>query len=125
MTKQWIACDLDGTLAERTTSGTIGKPIKPMWARVQQWIDDGYDVRIFTVRAVNAASVREVKAWLRLHGLPQLDVTNIKAPGLLALWDDRAVRVEPDTGNVCAGCYAKDVAGRHTGQGSAVVLTDC
>lgn len=107
MAKDWIAVDLDGTLATRATRG-IGTPISAMWDRVRRWRAQGYEVRIFTVRAHTKAGVEDVKEWLRDNGLPQLDVTNIKAPGLIALWDDKAVRVQPDTGRVCATCKSSD-----------------
>ena len=107
MAQEWIAVDFDGTLAKRATRG-IGEPINTMWARVHRWRTQGYEVRIFTVRAHTAAGVAAVKQWLRDNGLPQLEVTNVKAPGLIALWDDKAVRVQPDTGRVCSTCDSSE-----------------
>ena len=124
MAKQWIGVDLDGTLAERQTNG-IGEPVAPMWERVRKWQAEGRDVRIFTVRAATTGGAREVSQWLRRHGLPALEVTALKSPGLVALWDDRAVRVETDTGRVCAGCAgaAEHSHGHHAN--GLIVLTDC
>ncbi|WP_313073322.1 hypothetical protein [Melaminivora sp.] len=107
MAKEWIAVDLDGTLATRVTNG-IGAPISAMWDRVRRWRAQGFEVRIFTVRAHTAVGAAAVKKWLSDNDLPQLEVTNVKAPGLIALWDDKAVRVQPDTGRVCGACNASE-----------------
>ncbi len=51
--KGWIAVDLDGTLAEYhgwVGWNEIGKPIPTMVERVKQWLNEGYDVRVFTAR---------------------------------------------------------------------------
>lgn len=37
-------------------------------------------------------------AWLVKHGLPDLEVTNVKDFAMLELWDDRCVQVLPNTG---------------------------
>jgi hypothetical protein len=103
---RWIAVDLDGTLAWTTGDGSIGAPVKPMWARVRQWLAEGTPVRILTARAGDPAQVHAIRAWLRRNRLPQLPITNVKTEGMLELWDDRAVRVTRNTGEVCAGCAA-------------------
>jgi hypothetical protein len=113
----WIAVDLDGTLAKFTTDGSIGSPIQPMWDRVGQWLKAGKTVRIFTVRAGDAEQVKEIQKWLKRHNLPALEITNIKAAGLQALWDDRAVRVHRNSGVVCSGCNSV--------QHSGPEVTDC
>lgn len=97
-----IAVDLDGTLA-RTTEGdfnpeVIGEPVPAMLERVKQWIAAGDEVVIFTARAATPSNVPHVKAWLKKHGLGDLEVTNRKDPEMKAFWDDRAVSVMPNTG---------------------------
>lgn len=42
---------------------------------------------------------RKIKAWCIEHLGEELPVTCFKDYGMLELWDDRAVQVEPNTGN--------------------------
>jgi hypothetical protein len=99
----WIGVDLDGTLAEyRGWNGPndIGAPIPAMIERVKRWLAAGREVRIFTARACIPEQIPPVKAWLKKHGLPDLEVTNQKDFGMVELWDDRCVTVETNTGRV-------------------------
>lgn len=103
----WIGVDFDGVLAERVPGqgSRPGKPVLPMVMRVKQWLRDGYDVRVFTVRANDPQQVKLVKKWLKDNGLGDLVVTSNKDEGLIELWDDRAVRVVRNTGAPCSSCY--------------------
>jgi hypothetical protein len=109
----WIGVDLDGTLA--VYDGWrgpyhIGAPIAPMMRRVQTWLDEGRDVRIFTARVTAAPlntdgtphDLRVVRScirdWLLTHLGRDLPVTNVKDWSMAELWDDRAVQVRPNTG---------------------------
>jgi hypothetical protein len=122
--KGWIAVDLDGTLAEQPTGATgIGKPVPAMVKRVRSWLARGYDVKIFTTRASQAEQIRAIKEWLSANRLPDLDVTNVKAPGLAAIWDNRAVRVPTNTGKPCSGCAC--AANYRVVGGRNEILTDC
>lgn len=96
----WIGVDLDGTLAhyDGWGDGSIGEPIPLMMERVKKWIDNGVEVKIFTARASRDEEIHKVKAWLQQHGLPDLEVTNVKDFKMIELWDDRAVQVYPNTG---------------------------
>lgn len=114
----WIAVDLDGTLAEYhgwPADGSIGRPIPAMVERVKGWLAEGREVRIFTARiwplgvlgAVTAAHVTRllqtsqlvaIERWCLVHLGRVLTVTCIKDPGMIELWDDRAVQVIPNTG---------------------------
>jgi hypothetical protein len=120
----WIGVDLDGTLAEYTGwqgAAHIGKPVADMVARVKQWIAAGHTVKIFTARVsfpkdvpligkskevVEAAGrkleadlAREaIKLWCVEHIGFELPITNEKDYGMIELWDDRCVQVEPNTG---------------------------
>lgn len=104
----WIGVDLDGTLAHYDTwKGTehIGAPVQLMADRVRQWVKEGLLVKIFTARVSipepgRSATVRVIHRWLEEHGLPALEVTNIKDLSMIQLWDDRAIRVEANTGRV-------------------------
>jgi hypothetical protein len=102
--------DLDGTLAMYDSSadpGHIGKPIPLMVQRVKAWINDGYEVRIFTARACRASyrSERErsdvillIQDWCMQHIGYRLEVTNEKDFRMIELYDDRCVQVQPNTG---------------------------
>jgi hypothetical protein len=45
--------------------------------------------------------------WLESVGLPRLPVTNVKDFSLIELWDDRCVRVEPNTGRPIVSDWEK------------------
>ncbi len=110
MSEGWIGVDLDGTLAHYDGwKGVdhIGEPVPAMLQRVRDWIEAGQEVRIFTARVAGqpkeAENAREyINAWLWHHGLiahgEPIPVTNVKDFQMLALWDDRAVQVEINTG---------------------------
>jgi len=101
--KQWIGVDLDGTLAmAEPWQGFehIGKPVPNMVKRLNVWVGMGYTVKIVTARAADPeVAIPPIKAWLKKHGLPDLEVTNAKDMDMIELWDDRAVQVIPNTGN--------------------------
>lgn len=101
----WIGVDLDGTLAKQPEDkkyvpDRIGEPVAAMLKRVREWIDDGKTVKIFTARADDEKAVTAIKKWLQKHDLPDLDVTNLKDPGMTEFWDDKAVAVEKNTGKI-------------------------
>ncbi len=99
-----IGVDLDGTLAhydEWKGFDHIGKPIPKMMNRVKRWIKQGKKVVIFTARADNGKkAIDPIKQWLKDNGLPDLEVTNIKTPDIQQFWDDRAIHVKANTGEV-------------------------
>lgn len=112
----WIGVDLDGTLARYDGwrgIDHIGEPVPAMLERVQKWLAEGREVRIFTARVCeprmggpgdDTAEVarHHISAWLWHQGLivdgEPLAVTNVKDYGMIELWDDRAVQVEVNTG---------------------------
>lgn len=107
-TSGWVGVDLDGTLAEYggwKGAGSIGLPIAPMVARVKQMLDRGIDVRIFTARVSDGdpVTVLTIRDWCRQHIGRALPVTNVKDYAMVALYDDRAVAVEKNTGRVLGG----------------------
>jgi hypothetical protein len=104
----WIGVDLDGTLAEYTEwkgPTHIGAPIPLMVNRVKQWIKEGVEVRIFTARVskYNPARIEAMYAimdWTtKVFGV-MLTVTAEKDYDMLELWDDRATKVEFNTGRI-------------------------
>ncbi len=99
----WIGVDLDGCLAEYggwQGPQSIGKPVPLMMARVKKWIAEGKTVKIFTARAYLPEQIPFVKEWLKENGLPDLEVTNIKDFGMVLLYDDRAIQIKTNTGEI-------------------------
>lgn len=99
----WIGVDLDGTLAHYDGwHGVehIGDPIPAMVARVKAWRAAGVEVRIFTARVFDDSQGARpwINEWSQKHLGEVLPVTNLKDYGMVELWDDRAVQVEPNTG---------------------------
>lgn len=100
----WIGVELDGTLAEyHGWQGVVhvGDPIMPMVNRVKAWLAEGKEVRIFTARVAGdhyAEAAPAIESWCSAHLGVVLPITNVKDFGMVELWDDRAVSVEPNTG---------------------------
>lgn len=105
-TEGWIGVDLDGVLAyydEWRGVDHVGEPIPAMVDRVRRWIAEGKRVKVFTARVDNTAiDANEARAaierWLEKQGLAGLEITNVKDYGMVELWDDRCVQMEPNTG---------------------------
>lgn len=116
----WVGVDLDGTMTEYKTwdpgkdSVTIGRDIWPMIARVRGWIGNGVKVKIFTARVTHPDPevVRETLRLLDEWSLSRfgrvLEVTATKDLGCLEIWDDRAVRVETNSGCRVSG-HTKEI----------------
>lgn len=114
----WIGVDLDGTLAvfknTEVWDGSIGDPVPDMVARVKVWLAAGRDVRIFTARVGNYSfsdarrndprsvhyQIKLIEEWCQKHLGNVLPITAQKDYGMVEMWDDRAVRVEMNTGRV-------------------------
>jgi hypothetical protein len=98
----WIGVDLDGTLALYDGwkgEENIGDPVPLMLQRVKDWLAHGMEVKIFTARAGNGEKqICLIQEWCEKHGLPRLEVTNIKDFSMIRLYDDRCVRVQENTG---------------------------
>ena len=97
-----ILVDLDGTLAYYDSwhgEEHIGEPVPLMLQRVKDWLSTGMTVKIFTARAGNGENqIHIIQDWCEAHGLPRLEVTNVKDFQCAQLWDDRAVQVIANTG---------------------------
>lgn len=109
--KGWYGVDLDGTLAfydEWRGEDHIGAPIPAMVARVQQWLADGYEVRVVTARASPITqvgrsvekSIKLIGDWTEKHIGVRLEATCAKDFGMIELWDDRCVQVITNTGEI-------------------------
>lgn len=107
--KGWIGIDLDGTLAHYDGWKGIehvGEPVIPMVVRVRKMIADGEHVKIFTARVYGLSGDELTKAVQPIAKFcidnfgHMLDVTCVKDFGMIALYDDRAYHVIPNTGTV-------------------------
>jgi hypothetical protein len=108
----WIGVDFDGTLSEYhgvwRPPGEYGAPIPNMVERVKRWLEAGWEVRIVTARAQREPYcdmpreliISTLQDWCEEHIGARLPITNEKDLGMVALWDDRAVQVEANTGLV-------------------------
>ena len=113
--KRWIGVDFDGTLAVFKCNwpddpSATGEPITPMVELVKKWIAEGEDVRIFTARMdcyhpkfgrLQTLDVKaHIEAWCLKHIGEVLPITNVKDYFCKAIYDDRAIQVEKDTGRL-------------------------
>ena len=101
----WIGVDLDGTLAHYEGFGDgskIGKPIPLMLKRVKSWLKQKKKVKIFTARVAyrNEKQKGMIKEWCIKHVGQELPITCFKDFSMIELWDDRAIRVEKNTGKI-------------------------
>lgn len=131
--KGWIGVDFDGTLAyyDRWVGwNKFGAPIPAMVERVQAWLVQGQEVRIFTARVgvapdhenqclvtgetfTNEMMADAIKAWCLEHIGCELTVTCVKDVFMIELWDDRAVQVVPNTGRTLAEEHEAQVSALH------------
>lgn len=103
----WIGVDMDGTLAVQNLSNPhawdIGEPVPAMVELVKKWLAEGAEVRIFTARVSHGEDLAAhslIADWTwRVFGVA-LKATCTKDDGCLAIYDDRAWRVEHNTGRV-------------------------
>jgi len=124
--QSWVGFDLDGVLAHYVSGQAshfqIGDPIPENIERCRAVMRLGYEVRIFTARVdgglvyqrldptVDNRTVevyRQVKMietmiqeWTIKHLGESLAVTCIKDAAMIALYDDRVIQIEKNTGNV-------------------------
>jgi hypothetical protein len=127
----WIGVDLDGTLAVCNgwiSEQHIGDPVPDMKIRVELWLAQGEDVRIFTARVDggeaalaegnqagelfrNVERIRGIiQDWTEKHFGVRLPVTNRKDYLMKQLWDDRAVRVVANKGCPCCDHHLQSSA---------------
>jgi len=106
--KGWIGVDLDGTLAyylKWTAPDEIGGPIPAMVQYTKELIAKGEDVRIFTARGSCGELDKElaysaIERWCEKHLGKILPITNVKDIHMRVLYDDRAVQVRRNTGQI-------------------------
>jgi FMN phosphatase YigB (HAD superfamily) len=109
MPRGWYGFDLDGTLAHMddwVDADHIGEPIAPMVEKALEHIRDGYEVRIVTARAAMTDEfglhrfIEACEAWCLRHLGRVVAITCCKDMGMIALYDDRAIQVESNTGRI-------------------------
>lgn len=111
----WIAVDLDGTLARFDHwrgPEHIGEPVPAMLARVQAWRAAGIEVRIFTARVSLGddetrerdheveASYDAIEKWCLRHLGETLPITCEKSWRCAAIYDDKAFQVVANEGRI-------------------------
>lgn len=116
--KRWVGCDLDSTLAYHDNGsgvGAIGEPIPAMVELVKAYLAKGIQVKIMTARVGGLAIAERldieeaIQDWCEKHIGQRLPVTAEKDLNMIALYDDRCIQVEPNTG-VGMVDYYKDAA---------------
>lgn len=106
----WFGIDLDGTLAIYTgwvAPDHIGEPVLAMQMRVCAMIKGGAKVKIFTARVGRGQpkgyvvrARKAIREWTKRHLGKSLQATCMKDLNMIELWDDRAVCVQRNTGQV-------------------------
>jgi histidinol phosphatase-like enzyme len=116
----WMGCD------------SIGSPVPAMVDRIKHYQDKGLEIRIFTARAgvyehytyamdqgwfnghnhdhyadiildLYMQTIKPIEDWCETHFGQRFTVTAMKDMEMLELWDDRAIRVEMNTGQIVVG----------------------
>lgn len=95
MRKIKIAIDFDGVLCKREGIPTIGdfrdcEPTDGAVSAVRLFIKENFDLYVCTNR--DETQWDDIKLWLKKHGFPAMDVTNVKQKNTSVYLDDRAVR---------------------------------
>jgi len=107
--KGWVGVDLDGTLAYYNSGDgvdKIGPPIEKMVSFVKRMLDEGVEVRIMTARvgseneAANEVQREMITRWTANILGQALTVTCKKDPGMIVLYDDRAIQVVSNMGEI-------------------------
>lgn len=104
--EHWEGFDLDGTLAKDDGwkgKEHIGEPIEKTRKLIEKKLEQGKKVKIFTARASDPKTIPYIKDWLKQNNIPLLEITNKKDPGIVNIYDDRAVQVRKNTGNLVKG----------------------
>lgn len=106
----WYGFDLDGTLAlheEAASIDEVGAPIHEMVNQAKLLLDLGETVKIVTARVCLMNGEHEaqhqrtmIQNWCAEHIGQELEVTNEKDFGMIALYDDRAISVDRNTGRL-------------------------
>ena len=97
--RHWIGVDFDGTLAHYDHfrgDDHVGAPVDKMVTLVRRLLAAGEEVRLFTARKPHPV----LRKWMKEHLGQVLKITNVKDPGMVAMYDDRAINVKRNTGEL-------------------------
>lgn len=97
--RHWVGVDFDGTLAtydHYRGDDHVGEPVEPIVRLVRKFLHDGVEVRLFTARKPHPV----LRKWMKEHLGQILPITNVKDPGMIAMYDDRAINVQRNTGKL-------------------------
>lgn len=99
-----IYIDFDGTIATQKDGyqREIGEPIMPMIDRINKWIKQGHNITIFTARAenMNISEKLDIEMFCVKYFGRVLPITAIKHHECDLYIDDKAIRVERNTGKL-------------------------
>ena len=106
--KGWIGVDADKTLFEYDSGSfridVFGRPIPLMVARIRMHLEDDEEVRLFTARVDDPEwEPKGRAAWEQISQYlfgQVLKATNVKDYEMVLLYDDKAVQVIPNTGEL-------------------------
>jgi hypothetical protein len=101
--RYWIGFDFDSTLAMyHDHPEKLGKPISGVIKIAKSYIKRGITCKVFTARAKDASSaqIKRIQDWTQKYLGKRLAVINEKDPFMIALYDDKAIQVEPNSGKV-------------------------
>jgi hypothetical protein len=110
----WIGFDLDGTIATKYSGPfnprIIGEPIPSMISLIQEYIREGKEVKIVTARVSTDGTLISlynaiigqyiIQAWCKKHIGQTLDVISAKDFKMRLLYDDLAIQVKTDSGEL-------------------------
>ena len=108
----WIGVDLDGTLAHFDHFrgwNHVGDPVAEIVDLVKRLLLDGVEVRVFTARVAPVGSIdgshieiakAAIEAWCKMHVGQRLQVTCIKDVHCIRIYDDIAVAVRKNVGEL-------------------------
>lgn len=111
--EEWVGFDLDGTLAKYDGwkgIDHIGEPVESvvLVAKLLHWL--GKKIKILTARVAPRGGENDsdkarayVEEWCQKNLGFTPEVTYVKDASMVALFDDRAVAVEPNTGKILGG----------------------
>ena len=118
--KSWIGVDLDGTLAEYhgwEGALVIGPPIPQMVEFVKTLLATGKTVKIFTARIDEPRrwDIEDaIYDWCATHLGVVLGITNVKDKYCETIYDDRAVQVRRNTGELVLHTEDEKLTGEDT-----------
>ena len=105
----WVGFDFDGTLATyKHPTLPDGEPIHAMVEHCRKYISAGMTVKIFTARAADKnqknlqKNIEYIESFCLKHIGMKLEITCVKDHKMIRLYDDRAVSVARNAGDMAS-----------------------